>query len=78
MIGDTVYLKNCKLVKGKFEPLFNGPYVIIDRIVSSGNYKLRDLNGDEIKDSYPRWKLKATENFTDIKAAKLNEQVHNT
>ena len=75
MIGDTVYLKNCKLVKDKFEPQYTGPYLISDRIISSGNYKLKEVNGEEIKDSYPRWKLKATEDYSDIKAATQIEKI---
>ena len=69
MEGDIVYLKNCKLVKNKFEPLYSGPYTIAYRIESSGNYVLATMKGEIIKDSYPRWKLKAKEIYNNIKIA---------
>ena len=45
-----------------------------DRIVDSGNYVLEDLKGNQIKDSYPRWKLKAIDNFKDNKI-KIDENL---
>ena len=62
MKGETVYIKNCKLVKNKFDDETFGPYLVKDRNIDSGNYILEDLKGNQVKDSYPRWKLKAIDN----------------
>ena len=67
MRGETVFVKNCKLVKKKGEDLAFGPYTIKDRNVDSGNYILEDAEGNQVKDSYPRWKLNPIENFIDLK-----------
>ena len=40
MKGETVFVKNCQLVKKKGEDLTFGPYKIKDRNVDSGNYVL--------------------------------------
>ena len=58
MKGETVYVKNCKLVKKKGEDETFGPYKIKDRNVDSGNYILEDYEGNQVKESFPRWKLK--------------------
>ena len=67
MKGETVYAKNCKLVKKKGEDETFGPYKIKDRNVDSGNYILEDYEGNQVKESFPRWKLKLIENFQDTK-----------
>ena len=36
----TVYLKDCRLIKGKMEPFCDGPYLIKNRNIDSGNYIL--------------------------------------
>ena len=56
--GALVYLKNCKLVKSSFEPKYYGPYKILKRDETSGNYTLSDETDKRIEDTYPRWKLK--------------------
>ncbi len=72
MERDKVYIKNCKLIKNKFEPLYTGPFIISHRNVGSGNYVLKDLNGLRLENSFPRWKLKASENYKDIKIISPN------
>ena len=65
--GEIVYVKNCKLVTEKMEPKYYGPYEII-RQNKSGNYILKDPEGNELEQSFPRWKLNPLTNFKDIKA----------
>ena len=73
--GDRVFIKNCKLVKSKFEPEYNGPFVIKDRNTSSGNYILETENKITLSETYPRWKLKPIENHTDTKIEKQTSQI---
>ena len=49
------------------EPKYYGPYEII-RQNKSGNYILKDPEGNELEQSFPRWKLNPLTNFKDIKA----------
>ncbi len=52
MRGETVFVKNCRLVKKKGQDLAFGPYTIKDRNVDSGNYILEVDSGNYIQDSY--------------------------
>jgi len=52
-----VYIKDCRLVKDKLQSNYNGEFVI-SHIINSGNYKIKNNNNDELKESYPRWQLK--------------------
>ena len=61
-IGTTVFLKDCRLIKGKMEPFCEGPYKISGRNIDSGNYIVETLDGQQLKCSHPRWKLKPTSN----------------
>lgn len=70
MIGDSVYIKNTKLVKNKFEPEFLGPYTVKDRNPTSGNYILETKDGETLAETFPRWKLKPVESHIDEKANK--------
>ena len=55
--GQEVYIKNCKLVKKKFEQNYEGKFLVKAQL-PSGNYKLETSKGDELLETYPRWKLK--------------------
>ncbi|RMZ96630.1 hypothetical protein BpHYR1_047284, partial [Brachionus plicatilis] len=50
------------LGQDKFKPIFDVPYIIKSQTIS-GNYVLTDLKEDELKDSFPRWRLKLIEQF---------------
>ena len=73
-IGDTVYTKNCSLVKGKFDPNYNGTFKIIDRISSSGNNVIEDENRNALPDSFPRWKLKPVNNSIEAKIGNVSRE----
>jgi hypothetical protein len=74
-IGSTTYVKDCRLIKGKMEPHFDGPFKISGRNIDSGNYLLQTLEGENLKSSYPRWKLKPTADATKI--ISLNDETSN-
>ncbi|RMZ97636.1 hypothetical protein BpHYR1_038012 [Brachionus plicatilis] len=59
--NDQVFIKSEK-IQDKFKPIFDSPYIIKSQ-TNYGNYVLTNLKGDELKDSYPRWRLKLTEQF---------------
>lgn len=54
-IGDSVYLKDCRLIRDKFDPKFNGPFTISGQC-ESGNYRISTEKG-ELPHTYLRWKL---------------------
>ncbi len=66
-IGETVYIKNCKLVKSKFEPEYVGTFTIAGQ-KPSGNYIIEDTDGNILAETFPRWKIKPCTNFPEIKA----------
>jgi hypothetical protein len=53
-----VYIRSEK-IQNKLEPLYDGPYFVVKQ-TETGNYKLRDKKGEILKDSFPRWRLKLT------------------
>ena len=57
------------------EPHFDGPFKISGRNIDSGNYLLQTLEGENLKSSYPRWKLKPTADST--KLISLNDETSN-
>ena len=65
---DEVYIRSEK-IQNKFEPLFSGPYYVKE-LTENGNYRLVNQKGEEIKESYPRWRLKFAK--PEVKDEKLN------
>ena len=76
--GDTVYIKDCRLITKKMDNKANGPFIIEGRNIDgngNGNYILKNKEGEILKATYPRWKLRQTEDYTKIEELK---QVQNT
>ena len=58
--GTQVYIRSMK-IQGKLEPKFHGPYTVQSQ-TSGGNYKLVNSTGTEMKQTYPRSRLKIVAN----------------
>ena len=74
--GTKVFMKFPKLIRGKLEPKYSGPY-LVDKQSKNGNYWLLNKNGKKLKNAVPLSRLKIVNDLVPMENTRDIEYISN-